>query len=91
MKLQDALKTNKYVARKSNQYGTNVKWCKSKTDKFKELVGCSYFIYIEDNEEHFSTSLDLYPGDIFADDWIIIEEKCHKCGTVWDGNNCDHE
>ena len=74
MKLEEALKTNKKIIRKSDPNGSVIQWCKKDTDKYKGLVACSYFILNEDGKEFFSTSVDLYPNELFADDWEVLEK-----------------
>lgn len=40
---------------------------------YSGLVGCRYFVLREYGEEMLLTSLDLYPEDIEADDYVIEE------------------
>lgn len=39
------------------------------TGPHKDLVDCDYFVIKEDGEEFFSTSIDLYPEDLLAEDY----------------------
>ena len=73
MKLEEALKTGKKIRRKCEPHYDTIRWCKSETGPHKDLVGCSYFMISDCFGEQFSTSLDLYPNDIFADDWEVVE------------------
>lgn len=44
-----------------------------KTGPFQDLVDCDYFVFYEDGlEPNFSTSIDLYPEDLMAQDYQII-------------------
>lgn len=70
MKIQEALKTNKPIKR-SNHINAVIQYYEANTGPNAELVTCSYFMVCDDNEWYFTTSLDLYPEDIFADDWEI--------------------
>lgn len=50
----------------------------AKTGPYKDLVSCDYFVIYsnvdtKNIEVNFSTSLDLYPEDILADDYLLIE------------------
>ncbi len=71
MTLQEALNTHKEVRRPSRYAG--VQLYKAGTGPHKDLVDCSYFVIREfdETEAYFSTSLDLYPEDIFASDWEV--------------------
>lgn len=68
MTIQDALKLNKYVKRP--HWDSSFCHFQGGTGPFKELVGCNYIVVIEDGIANFSTSIDLYPEDILATDYI---------------------
>lgn len=71
MTLEEALRTNKKVTRNSDGW---IQYFEGKTGPFSYLVDCSYFVIHEDNvNEYFTTSLDLYPEDIFASDWRLFD------------------
>lgn len=73
MTLQEALGTNKKVARKGSDLW--VQYFNPGTGPHKTLVGCSYFVTWDADlkELIFTTSIDLYPEEIFADDWEIVK------------------
>lgn len=75
MKLEDALKTGKPIKR-THHSNAVVQYFEPKTGPHSDLVDCSYFIVCEDddNEWYFTTSLDLYPEDIFSDEWEIDDK-----------------
>lgn len=78
MTIQEALKTGKAVVRPNRQNIVAILH-KAGTGPNFDLVDCDYFLINElDHEDklcqwYFSTSLDLYPEDLFADDWEIYE------------------
>jgi hypothetical protein len=74
MKLEEALKTNKPIKR-PNHINAIVQYFDAGTGPYCDLVGCSYFVVCDDgdNDWYFVTSLDLYPEDIFADNWEVVE------------------
>lgn len=75
MNIIEAIKTSKKV-RRSNDYSGYVQYFTAGTGLSTSLVDCDYFMIEEEgtNEAYFSTSLDLYPEDILADDWEVIDE-----------------
>lgn len=73
MNLQDALLTYKKVSRDVEKNSKDwVCYYKKGTGPYFNLVDCDYFVICEDGVENFSTSLDLYPADILAEDWQIL-------------------
>jgi len=74
MKIQEALQTFKNVKR-SKYTGCAVRYFRGKEGPHADLVDCSYFMIKEDGDDswYFSTSIDLYPEDILADDWEIVK------------------
>lgn len=72
MTLIEAMKTNKYFKRP--HWTDSICYFEPKTGPQKNLVDCDYFIVKEDSVEEFSTSLDLYPEDISASDYELVEE-----------------
>lgn len=74
MNLLEALKTNKKIRRSSKVHGY---WQlhPAGTGPFSDMVNCSYFTYMEedDNDEYYTTSIDLYPEDLLAEDWEVID------------------
>lgn len=71
MKIQEAIKTNKYVCRKS-QPDSAFCYHQPNTGPFKDLVSCDYFSIYEDGFLTFSTTApDLYADELLADDYQI--------------------
>lgn len=68
MTIQDALNLNKYVKRP--HWDSSFCHFQGGTGPFKDLVGCNYIVFIEDDVADFATSIDLYPEDILATDYI---------------------
>ena len=75
MTLQEALATYKKVNRKNNSGW--YQYFPAKMGPHKDLVDCSYFVIDEEDgyDPFFSTSMDLYPEDIFSNDWGFYEKK----------------
>lgn len=68
MTLTQAMQTNLWVKRPQ---GEAFCYFKAGTGPFTHLVHCDYFVLREGSEESFSTSIDLYPEDIFASDYEL--------------------
>ncbi len=70
--LQQAIKSKKKFQRShwDSQY---IQYFEAKTGPHKDLVDCDYFIIYNGEIQEFSTSIDLYPEDIFAIDYILFE------------------
>jgi hypothetical protein len=68
MTIQEALHLNKYVKRP--HWDSSFCHFQEGTGPFKDLVGCNYIVFIEDDLCQFSTSIDLYPEDIIATDYM---------------------
>ena len=69
MTLKEAMLTGKFSYRRS-WLDSGFTYYQPKTGPHKDLVDCDYFVIKEDGEEYFSTSIDLYPEDILAEDYI---------------------
>jgi hypothetical protein len=69
MTLQEAVSSLKPFKRKDSL--EVAQWYLGGTGPFKDLVECDYFVC----EGQFSTGIDLYASDIFADDWILVGEE----------------
>lgn len=76
MTLIEALKTNKPIKRPKH-INPVIQYFEPNTGPDSDLVTCDYFRLREDGDNvwYFSTSVDLYPEDLFATDWSVYEAK----------------
>lgn len=74
MNLKEALLTFKKVSRPHWGDKEYFQYFQTKTGPHKHLVDCDYFILTESGEEFFSTSIDLYPEDLLADDYEVVND-----------------
>ena len=80
MNIQEALKSGKKFKR-PHMTNWSYQYFYPETGPYKDLVSCDYMVeyLFEDDpqsvERVFSTSLDLYPEDILADDWIFCDQE----------------
>lgn len=72
MTLIEALKTNQKVHRPHWGHDHYFQYFLPKTGPHADLVDCDYFVHTESGYEEFSTSIDLYPQDIMAEDYVIV-------------------
>lgn len=75
MKLAEAMLSLKPFKRPHSL--NHVQYFMPGTGPHKSLVSCDYFVFHYDgsSEGEFSTSIDLYPEDITADDYVLLEAQ----------------
>lgn len=72
MTLIEAIDSLKPFSRPHWGKDTHIQYCLPNTGPYKDTVDCDYFVVTEDSISSFSTSLDLYPEDIKASDYIHL-------------------